>query len=102
VFHLGSSGTALGLLEGSQFTSSTFQLEKADVFVAYTDGITESENQCGELWGQERLETLLRACRDCTPAQIVDRILGEILAFGKDCSQKDDMTLVVAAVKDEV
>jgi len=102
VFHLGSSGTALGLLEGSQFSSSTFQLEKADVFVAYTDGITESENQCGELWGQERLETLLRACRDCTPAQIVDRILDEILTFGKNCSQKDDMTLVVAAVKDEV
>jgi sigma-B regulation protein RsbU (phosphoserine phosphatase) len=102
VFHLRSNGTALGLLEGSQFTSSTFQLEKADLFVGYTDGITDSENQCGELWGQERLETLLRACFDCTPAQIVDRILDEILAFGKNCSQQDDMTLVVAAVKDEV
>jgi sigma-B regulation protein RsbU (phosphoserine phosphatase) len=100
VFHLESSGTALGLLESSQFSSSTFQLEKGDVFVAYTDGITESENRCGELWGQERLETLLRACRDCTPAQIVERILDEILVFGKDCSQKDDVTLVVAAVKD--
>jgi sigma-B regulation protein RsbU (phosphoserine phosphatase) len=97
---LGSSGTALGLLEGSQFTSSNFRLEKGDVFVAYTDGITESENLCGELWGEERLETLLQACRDCTPAQIVASILDEILAFGGDCSQKDDMTLVVAAVKD--
>jgi sigma-B regulation protein RsbU (phosphoserine phosphatase) len=102
VFHLGSTGTALGLLEGSQFTSTIFQLEKGDVFVAYTDGIMDSENHCGESWGQERLETLLRACRDCTPAQIVDRILDEILAFSKDGSQKDDMTLVVAAVKDEV
>jgi len=102
VFHLESSGTALGLLESSQFTSSTFQLEKGDVFVAYTDGITESENHYGESWGQERLETLLQACRDCTPAQIVDRILDETLAFGQDYSQKDDMTLVVAAVKDEV
>src|SRR5262249_48005627 len=100
VFHLGTSGTALGLLESSQFSSSTFQLEKGDVFVAYTDGITESENRCGELWGQERLETLLRACRDCTPAQIVERILDEILIFGKDSSQRDDMTLVIAAVKD--
>ena len=98
VFHLASSGTALGLLESSQFTSSSFQLEKGHVFVAYTDGITESENQCGELWGQERLETLLRACRDCTPAQIVERILDGMLSFGKDCSQKDDMTLVVVGV----
>jgi serine phosphatase RsbU (regulator of sigma subunit) len=52
--------------------------------------------------GKERLETLLRACRDCAPAQIVERILDEVLAFGKDCSQKDDMTLVAAAVKSEV
>ena len=102
VFHLGASGSALGLLESSQFTSSTFQLEKGDAFVAYTDGITESENHSAELWGHERLETLLRACRDCTPAQIVDRILDEILAFGKECSPKDDMTLLVAAVKSEV
>lgn len=45
---------------------------------------------------------LLRASRDRAPAPIVERILDEVLAFGKDCSQKDDMTLVVAAVKDEV
>jgi serine phosphatase RsbU (regulator of sigma subunit) len=101
VFHLDPSGTALGLLESSQFASSSFQLEKGDLFVAYTDGITESENRCGELWGQERLENLLRACPDCTPAQIVERILDQVLAFTKDCSQKDDMTLVIVAVKDE-
>jgi serine phosphatase RsbU (regulator of sigma subunit) len=102
MFHLESSGTALGLLENSQFTSRTFQLEKGDVFVAYTDGITESENLCGELWGQERLESLLRACRDCGPARIVSRILDEVLLFAKDCPQKDDMTLVVVGVKDGV
>jgi serine phosphatase RsbU (regulator of sigma subunit) len=100
VFHLESSGTALGLLESSQFTSRTFQLEKGDVFVAYTDGITESENRYGELWGQERLESLLRACGDCEPARIVSRILDEVLLFAKDCPQKDDMTLLVVGVKD--
>ena len=101
IFYLESSGTALGLLEMSQFTSRTFQLEKGDVLVAYTDGITESENRCGELWGQERLEVLLRTCRDCEPAQIVSRILDDVLPFAKGCPQKDDMTLVVVAVKDE-
>jgi sigma-B regulation protein RsbU (phosphoserine phosphatase) len=100
VFQLESTGTALGLLESSQFTSRTFQLEKGDVFVAYTDGITESESLYGELWGQERLENLLRACRDCGPAQIVSRILDDVLLFAKDCAQKDDMTLLVVAVKD--
>jgi sigma-B regulation protein RsbU (phosphoserine phosphatase) len=102
VFHLGSSGTALGLLESSQFPSSTFQLEKDDLFVTYTDGITESENHCGEPWGLEGFETLLRACRDRTSGQIVCRILDEVSTFADDRSQVDDMTLVVLRVNDDV
>ena len=82
--------------------SRAFQLEKGDVFVAYTDGISESENLYREFWGQERLESLLRACRDCGPAQIISRILDDVLRFGKDCPQKDDMTLVVIGVNDAV
>lgn len=52
--------------------------------------------------GQERLENLLRACRGCGPAQIVSRILDDVLPFAKECPQKDDMTLLVVAVKDGV
>ena len=101
VFHLESTGTPIGLLERSQFASQALQLEIGDVLVMYTDGITEAENPEHELWGQERLETLLRACADFTPAQIVGRILDDILAFARDRSQSDDMTLVVVGVKDK-
>lgn len=101
VFHLKSSGPALAILENSQFISKALQLEKGDVFVGYTDGITESQSPFDDFWGQERLETLLRACHDCTPTEIVQRILDEVLAFTKDRSQGDDMTLVVLRVKDE-
>ncbi|HEY4046080.1 MAG TPA: hypothetical protein VGM27_04355 [Acidobacteriaceae bacterium] len=44
---------------------------------------------------------MLRACRDCTAAQIVGHTLDEVLAFAEDRSQRDDMTLVVVGVKDE-
>jgi sigma-B regulation protein RsbU (phosphoserine phosphatase) len=67
----------------------------------YTDGITDAENSERVWWGQERLEKLLRGCRDCTPAQIVGRVLDEVLTFTKDGPQRDDMTLVVVAVKDQ-
>jgi serine phosphatase RsbU (regulator of sigma subunit) len=99
--NLEPTGTPIGLLEGTQFTSQSFHLEIGDVLVMFTDGITEAENRAHELWGQERLETLLRACRDCTPAQIIGRILDEVLAFAESGSQNDDMTLVVVSVKDE-
>jgi sigma-B regulation protein RsbU (phosphoserine phosphatase) len=95
------TGTPVGLLEETQFTSQALQLDIGDVLVMFTDGITEAENPAHELWGQKRLETLLRACRDCTPAQIIGRILDEVLAFSESGSQSDDMTLVVVGVKDE-
>jgi serine phosphatase RsbU (regulator of sigma subunit) len=102
MFHLESNGRPLGLLENSQFTSIAFQLETGDVFVAYTDGITESESPEEELWGKQKLETLLRSCCDRTPAQIIRRILDGVTAFANGRSQRDDMTLVVVGVKEEV
>ena len=101
ILHLEPGGTPIGLLEISHFSSQALQLEAGDVLVMYTDGITEAENPAHELWGQERLETLLRTRRDHTPAQIVGRIVEEVLAFAKDCPQSDDMTLVVVGVNDE-
>jgi sigma-B regulation protein RsbU (phosphoserine phosphatase) len=100
VFLLGASGTPLGLLEGSEFDSKTFQLEIGDVLVMYTDGLTEAENPGRELWGPERLETLLRGSRGLTPEQIVGRILDQVSAFVGKGPQKDDMTLVVIGVKE--
>jgi serine phosphatase RsbU (regulator of sigma subunit) len=100
VFHLESSGTPLGLMEGSQFTSKAFQLETSDVFVAYTDGITETESPGDELWDQQKLENLLRTCSDRTPAQIIRCILDEVAAFANGRSQRDDVTLMVVGVKD--
>jgi sigma-B regulation protein RsbU (phosphoserine phosphatase) len=100
VFHLESSGTPLGLLESPQFTSKAFPLEAGDVFVAYTDGITEAESPDNELWSMERLENLLRSCRDPAPAQIIKRILDEVTAFANGRLQRDDVTLLVFGVKD--
>jgi sigma-B regulation protein RsbU (phosphoserine phosphatase) len=102
VFHLESSGTPLGLLkESSQCTAqAVLQLEIGDVLVMYTDGITETENPEHELWGQDRLETLLRTWRGRTPAQTVGCIIGEVLAFARGRFQRDDMTLVVVSVED--
>jgi len=101
VFHLESSGTPLGLLETSQFTSKAFQLEIGDVFVGYTDGITETQSPGDQLWGKQQLESLLRSCCDHTPAQIIRRILDEIRAFANGRAQTDDVTLVIASVSNE-
>ncbi len=101
IFTLESTGPPLGLLEGSQWTSQALQLEADDVLVMYTDGMTEAESPGGESWGQERLKTVLRDCRHCSPAQILTGVVDGVLAFTKGTAQGDDMTLVVVGVKHE-
>ncbi|HZC66574.1 MAG TPA: SpoIIE family protein phosphatase [Candidatus Dormibacteraeota bacterium] len=99
LFRLEASGTPLGLLENSQFTSQTFQLQPGDILIMYTDGVTEAEDAHHEMWGQQRLETLLSACRNLTPAQIVNRIQDELRTFIGNRALRDDVTLVVVGVQ---
>jgi sigma-B regulation protein RsbU (phosphoserine phosphatase) len=91
-------GTPIGLLEEAEFIPGKFHLEAGDLVVAYTDGITESDDASGEMWGQARLEKLLCNCRGKTSEETIQYILDERFAFADGQPQRDDMTLVVMHV----
>jgi sigma-B regulation protein RsbU (phosphoserine phosphatase) len=99
MFHLRSGGMPVGISPDSHFPATTFQFEVDDLFVAYTDGITEVENSNGELWGERALKTLLASCSHRTPDQIIKCILDEVATFADRLPQRDDMTLVVMQVQ---
>jgi sigma-B regulation protein RsbU (phosphoserine phosphatase) len=99
MFRLISGGMPVGISADSQFPTTTFQLEIDDLFVAYTDGITEVENSNGEMWGERGLKRLLASCSHATPDQIIKCILDEVATFADRLPQRDDMTLVVMQVK---
>ena len=89
----------MGLIEDCPFTSTTFQLEIDDVLVAYTDGLTESENSEGNAFGYERLERMLGGCCSQDPHRVLRLILDELSAHSADCPQADDITVVVMQVE---
>jgi phosphoserine phosphatase RsbU/P len=99
MFYLNSTGMPVGISADSQFASGTFQFEIDDLLIAYTDGITETENDHGEPWGQQRLENLLRSYSRKTPEQIIKGILDQVSMFANGQPQQDDMTLVVMGVQ---
>ena len=99
MFYLNSTGKPVGISADSQFASGTFQFEIDDLLIAYTDGVTETENDQGEGWGQQRLENLLRSCSRKTPEQVINGILDQVSTFANGQPQQDDMTLVVMAVQ---
>jgi serine phosphatase RsbU (regulator of sigma subunit) len=100
LFRLNAGGKPVGIFSDAQFITATFQLQIADVLIAYTDGITEVQDRKGELWGQERFEQLLSSCGCRQPKELMDRILGEVSAYAGGQPQRDDMTLVVMKVEE--
>jgi sigma-B regulation protein RsbU (phosphoserine phosphatase) len=100
LFHLRAQAVPIGMYAEVHFEATQFQLAKDDILVAYTDGITEAANPSGQLWGVERLESLLRSCSRMAPAEIVERILAEVSDFANDEPQRDDVTLVVMKVQE--
>ena len=88
-------GTWLGIAEDiSGFLEDTaVSVAPGDTILLFTDGVTEATSRAGELFGQNRLERLLKQHADLTPSKLVQRIVAEVEGFQEE--QSDDITVVV-------
>ncbi len=98
VTRLQTSGTVVGLFDGMGYDESTVCMEPGDIFVAYSDGITEPENEFGE-FGEERLIELIQRHRDQSLARISDIVTGAVADWIAGGEQPDDVTLVLARAR---
>jgi sigma-B regulation protein RsbU (phosphoserine phosphatase) len=98
VTRLETSGTVVGLFDGISYNESTIHMEPGDIFVAYSDGITEPENEFGE-FGEERLIELIQRHRDQPLARISDIVTGAVADWIAGGEQPDDVTLVLARAR---
>lgn len=92
-------GTLVGMFENAQYEEDMVQLKRGDVLVMYTDGITESMNASGEMFGEERLkELIVRYGGRLSAMQLLQRIYDEVRLFSEGMPQHDDLTLIVMKV----
>ncbi len=93
--HIETGGTWLGITDDIEkyIEDTSVPLEKGDLILLFTDGITDAANEQGEMFGQERLENVLHQFADLPVNKILEKILREVNAFQKE--QLDDMTLMV-------
>jgi serine phosphatase RsbU (regulator of sigma subunit) len=97
---LDSTCTVLGLFETWDCTVGERQLVQGDTLVLYTDGVTESLNDDGDEFGEQRLLNAILQNRNLPPEEMVRAILESVQAFG-GAEQQDDITLIVARVPPE-
>lgn len=88
-------GVAIGFLEEYKYRQGEIQLNKGDIVIFYTDGITEAENSNKEMFGLERLKEVIYNNKNKSPKELRKVILDSINRFRKDYEQTDDLTFVI-------
>ena len=88
-------GTVVGLMDGMRYEQETVPMEPGDILVAYSDGVTEPENDFGD-FGEERLMEVVQRYRDQPLAVITTQVLQALDAWIGAEEQPDDITLVLA------
>jgi phosphoserine phosphatase RsbU/P len=76
----------------------TLPLGAGDLFLLYTDGISEAMNVDGDCFGDGRLADLAREHADLGSSELRERILDEVRRFAGAAAQHDDMTMVLVKV----
>lgn len=85
----------VGILDTVTYTSQSLSLAHGDLFIAASDGFPESRNPEGEMYGYERMKTVLSASRHLSARQIAEALLADVNTFCGTHPQEDDRTLVV-------
>ena len=92
------SGTVVGLFDGMTYGESSLPMQPGDIFVAFSDGVTEPENEFGE-FGEDRLIDLIRAHREQPLARISEVLTSAVVDWIGGEEQPDDVTLVLARAR---
>jgi sigma-B regulation protein RsbU (phosphoserine phosphatase) len=95
VEQLASGGLPLGIKRDAEYREGRTQLQRGDVLVIYSDGVTEAQSPSGEEFGSTRLYEVVSRNIEASAAGIRDRIESSLTKFAQGTSAADDITLVI-------
>ncbi|MFZ0275778.1 MAG: SpoIIE family protein phosphatase [Candidatus Sulfotelmatobacter sp.] len=98
VRRLETGGTVVGLFDHMMYDEGAVEMHPGEIFLAYSDGVTEPENDFGE-FGEERLIDLVSANRRLPLVQISQTVTSAVDDWIGDNEQPDDITLVLARAR---
>ena len=90
-----SDGLLLGAFDSVSYQPHFVQFNPTDVLVVYSDGVTDAENPQGEMFGEVRLQQIIKSNSLAGAEVLKKRILDSLELFTKGMSQTDDITFVI-------
>ncbi|MGH9617505.1 MAG: PP2C family protein-serine/threonine phosphatase [Acidobacteriaceae bacterium] len=95
IVRLDRGGTVVGLLDEMHYDEEAIALRTGDLLIAYSDGVTEPENEFGD-FGELRMVELVRRNRHLPLPEISDCIMQALKDWIGAEEQPDDITIVLA------
>jgi len=89
---LGTTGPAVGLFEGAPYQSARALIRPGDSCVLYSDGVTEAFDPDDNVYGEEKLQNLVKAARADSAWDIVHKVMSSVDAFASGRDRADDTT----------
>jgi len=95
---LTEGGMVIGLFENAHYERGQAKLQKGDVVILCTDGITESMDTLHEEYGAERLIQTVRSAAERPAADIVSTVGADVARFSRHGTHLDDKVMIVIKV----
>jgi sigma-B regulation protein RsbU (phosphoserine phosphatase) len=92
---LETGGLVLGLFEGASFDQETISLEKGDIVLVYSDGVTEAVNVAGDEYGDDRLIDHFQKRIGQPLDKTLEMLLASVKEFAGAADQNDDITMLL-------
>jgi sigma-B regulation protein RsbU (phosphoserine phosphatase) len=95
-----SNGLIIGIPAETSYPVHEFTFNKNDLFLIYTDGLTETMNDAEEEFGSHRLDDLIRSNNNLRAGELSKLLLKELeLWQPKNLPQQDDITFIIVDSK---
>lgn len=88
------SGFVLAGLEGTKYRLNTTILNNGDSLFLYTDGVTEATDESNNLYGEDRLKSVVNRNLDKSSEDLIREVKKDVDGFVDKAPQFDDMTMV--------
>jgi len=97
-----TQGIGVGLESGEIFERSLIEkeikLQSGQIYAFFTDGITEAMNEQQDLFGEDKLSSILKDKASYRSTEIMDEIWSSVSTFRGKAEPNDDMTMVIVKV----
>jgi sigma-B regulation protein RsbU (phosphoserine phosphatase) len=93
-----AEGFPLGMFPGAKYEEFTLATQPGDSLIFFSDGITDAQNEAGDMFGDDRLKAIVKKHQHKSASKIAEAILADVSKFQAGKEHFDDETVVVLRV----